>query len=103
MTAPTDALTFDETTEITWAELVAASGWPEGELSELVSYGVITPRDATSTQWTFEARTLVVARTAWRLRCDFELDPYAVSVCLGFVERIHSLEDEVRRLKAQLG
>lgn len=103
MTDPADALPFDETIELSWADLVAASGWPESELAELVRYGVIAPRDAASSQWTFEARTLVVARTAWRLRCDFELDPYAVSVCLGFVERIRSLEDEVRRLKAQLG
>ena len=42
-------------------------------------------------------RTLVVARTAWRLRCDFELDAYGVSVCLGFVERIHALYAKARR------
>jgi chaperone modulatory protein CbpM len=98
-----DALRYDEATDIAWTELVAASGWPEAELAELVRYGVIAPRDAAAPTWTFEARTVVVARTAWRLRCDFELDPYGVSVCLGFVERIAALEDEVRRLRAQLG
>jgi len=103
MRKASDAERLDEATDIGWSELVSASGWPEGDLHELVHYGVIVPRDPSAPTWTFEARTLVVARTAWRLRCDFELDAYGVSVCLGFVERIRALEDEVRTLQAQLG
>ena len=97
------AVRLDEATDVVWEELVSSSGWPERELMELVRYGVLAPRDPTATRWTFEARSLVVARTAWRLRCDFDLDPYGVSVCIGFVDRIRELEDEVRRLRARLG
>ena len=93
----------DEAFDIAWEELVRSSGWPENELEELVRYGVLAPRDPASTPWTFEARSLAIARTAWRLRCDFDLDPYGVSVCIGYVERIRELEDEVRRLRALLG
>jgi len=53
--------------------------------------------------WTFEARWLVVARTASRLRHDFELDAHGLSVVLSYVERIEALEAELRRLRAQLG
>ncbi len=45
----------------------------------------------------------MVARTASRIRHDFELDPYGVSVVLGYVERIERLEAEIRALRAKLG
>jgi hypothetical protein len=96
-----DAMRLDDDHELSWAELVSASGWPETELEELVQYGVIAPRDAASGK--FEAGSLVVARLAWRLRCELDLDPYGASVCMGFLERIRALEEEVRRLQAQLG
>ena len=104
MSVPTDdAVRLDSVTEITWTQLLSASGLPEGELRELVHYGALVPRNPDAPAWTFEARWLVVARTASRLRHDFELDPHGVSVVLSYVERIEQLEAEVRKLRAQLG
>ncbi|MEO8753403.1 MAG: chaperone modulator CbpM [Casimicrobiaceae bacterium] len=104
MSVPTDdAVRLDSFTEITWTQLLSASGLPEGELRELVHYGALVPRNPDAPAWTFEARWLVVARTASRLRHDFELDPHGVSVVLSYVERIEQLEAEVRKLRAQLG
>jgi len=98
-----DALRLDNLTEVTWLELVSASGLPEGELRELVQYGAVVPRDPGAPAWTFEARWIKVVRDAGRLRHDFELDPHSVSVLLCYIERIERLEAEVRRLRAQLG
>ncbi len=98
-----DAQRLDDIAEISWMQLVKASGLPEGELRELVRFGALVPRDPDAPTWTFEARWLVVARTASRLRHDFELDPHGVSVVLSFVERIDTLEAELCRLRAQLG
>ncbi len=104
MNPPTDdAVRLDSVTEVTWTQLVSASGMPEIEVRELVHYGALIPRDPDAPVWTFEARWLVVARTASRLRRDFELDTHGVSVVLGYVERIDALESELRRLRAQLG
>jgi chaperone modulatory protein CbpM len=104
MTAPVeDAVCIDTMAEITWTELVAASGLPEAELRELVHYGALVPRDPAAPTWTFEARWIMVARSASRIRHDFELDPHAVSVVLGYLERIERLEMELRRLRAQHG
>ena len=75
MSAPTDdAVRLDSVTEVTWTQLISASGLPEGELRELVRYGALVPRDPDAPTWTFESRWLVVARTVSRLRHDFELD-----------------------------
>jgi hypothetical protein len=103
MSPTDDALRLDAQTEITWTELVAASGLPEGEVRELVQYGALEPRDPNAPRWTFAAQSLTVVRTASRLRRDFELDPHGVSVVLCYVERIERLEAEVRSLRALLG
>jgi chaperone modulatory protein CbpM len=100
---PQDAVRFDTVTEVTWTQLVNASGLSEAELTELVQYGALVPRDPSAAPLTFESRWLMVARTASRLRRDFDLDVHGVSVVLSFVERIESLEAELRRLRAQLG
>jgi hypothetical protein len=42
----------------------------------------------------------VVARKASRLSRDFELDAHAVSILLGFVEKIEALESELHALRA---
>ena len=98
-----DAMYIDAFAEVTWAQIVSASGLPESELRELVSYGALVPQDPEAPTWTFEARFLVVARTASRIRHDFELDPHAVSVVLCYLERIERLEAELRALRAERG
>lgn len=103
MTAPIeDAMYLDAIAEVTWTQLVSASGLPESELRELVRYGALVPHDPDAPAWTFEARWLVVAKTASRIRHDFDLDPHGVSVVLSYVERIERLEAEIRALRAQL-
>lgn len=104
MIAPAqDALRFETLAEITWTQMVHASGLTEAELTELVQYGALVPRDAAAAPWTFEARWLIVARTASRLRRDFDLDPHGVSVVLSFLDRVETLEAELRSLRARLG
>jgi hypothetical protein len=104
MIAPVqDAVRFDTVTEVTWTQLVHASGLSEEELHELVRYGALVPRDPAAPLLTFESRWLVVARTASRLRREFDLDPHGVSVVLTFVERIEALEAELRAMRARLG
>ena len=98
-----DAMHLDTIAEVTWTQLLHSSGLPESELRELVRYGALVPRNPDAPVWTFEARWLVVAKTASRIRRDFELDPYAVSVVLSYLERIGRLEEEIRALRAQLG
>ena len=47
MTPPIeDAIYLDAIAEVTWTELVNASGIPESELTELVRYGALVPRIA---------------------------------------------------------
>lgn len=104
MMSPTqDPPRMETVTEVSFTQMVTTSGLSEAELVELVRYGALVPRDPDAATWTFEARWLFVARKASRLRRDFDLDPHGVSVVLGFLDRIESLEAELRALRARLG
>jgi chaperone modulatory protein CbpM len=95
----------EEHRELTRRELAELSGLSEGELRALEDCGAIAPvakvdpADATPK---FGAECIVAARTAFRLRNDFELDAQGLAVALALLERVHSLEDELRDLRAQL-
>ncbi len=98
-----EALRLDRLAPLTFEELVARSGLAASVLRELVEYGALDPIDRQASVWTFEARVVVVARTAHRLQRDLELDPYALAVALRYVEQVEALQREVRRLRAMLG
>ncbi len=82
-------------------ELVQASNLTEDEVRSLVDYGALAP-DGAPGGWTFTSRCTVTVRTASRLRDDLDLDLYAVSVCLRYLDRIDALEQQLRHLQAQL-
>ncbi|TMH18090.1 MAG: hypothetical protein E6H51_03155 [Betaproteobacteria bacterium] len=88
--------------ELLLEELCELSGLSEAELRELVDYGVLAPIDSHAQHWTFSADRLIVARSARRLRKDFDLDPHGVALAVALLERVHDLEAELRDLRAKL-
>ena len=94
---------LDRYEEVSFTQLVTASGLSEAELSELVRYGALIPRNPEATPWVFETRWIFAARKASRLRRELDLDPHGVSVVMSFLERIESLESELRALRARMG
>jgi chaperone modulatory protein CbpM len=98
-----EAVTLDEKGFVTLDQLVEAAELPVEELRALVDYGALAPVDPAATSWTFSSSWVVVARTAGRLRRDFELDAHSLSVVLGYVQRVEALEAELRALRARQG
>ena len=84
------------------SELADLAGLSEDELTELVDCGALAPTEGLPGQWMFGLRSLTVARTARRLREDFELESHGVALLLGFMDRIRHLEEELRELQARL-
>lgn len=87
---------------ITVTELTRACALSAAELDELVGYGALAPLRATAQETLFSAAWVMPLRQAARLRRDLDLDLYAVSILLAYMERIAGLEDELRSLKARL-
>jgi len=98
----TDALWPDEQRRLRLADFADLAGLTEAEVLELVDCGALTPAEGAPGQWIFGMRSITVARTARRLREDFELDPQGVALLLAFIDRIRGLEDELRDLRARL-
>ena len=95
-----EALVVDEHGALSFEQLIQCSGMTEADLRELVEYGALAPLDPVSPSWIFPADMLPIARSAGRLRREFDLDLHGVSVLLRFLERIAELETELRAVRA---
>ncbi len=93
---------LDQSSELTLAELAELSGLSEAELRELVEVDALMPVDPGAHPWVFRAECITTARTAVRLRNDFELDAPSLALALNLLDRIRNLETELRDLRAQL-
>jgi chaperone modulatory protein CbpM len=100
MSGETEVLWLDEHRVVSLTELVEVSGLRESELLDLVSTGALPARDTPGGELAFSARVVTLARTACRLRDDFELDTRGLAVALQLLERVRDLESELARLRA---
>jgi chaperone modulatory protein CbpM len=88
--------------EFSLPELCELSGLTEAELRGLVERGAIAPVDPLARDWTFSADRLVDARSAYRLRRDFDLDQEGLALAIALLGRVRDLEEELRGLRARL-
>ena len=88
----TELTWLDERVEYSLEELAERSHFSRTELMELIDCGAISPRDG---------RVLEAARTAARLRSDFEVDLHGVALAMTLLRRIQELEIELRGLRAR--
>lgn len=98
----TEAVWLDAHHEFSLTELANLSGLSEAELRQLIECEALTPTDSGAMEAMFSAECLIIARTACRLRDDFELDPGGLALALRLLDRIRSLEAQLRALNAQL-
>jgi chaperone modulatory protein CbpM len=82
---------------VTIEELSTATGLTLTEIHELIEYGALTPVG----EVTFSATCVACVRQAARLQRDLELEMPALALVLSFLERIETLELEVRKLTSQ--
>ncbi len=90
-----------EVTELVWADqpaeysledLAELTPLSRAELETLIECGAVPLRDA---------RALAAARTAARLRRDFEVDLNGIALALTLLRRIDELQTEVNGLRAR--
>ena len=97
-----DALWPDERQSLPLRMLAELSGLSEAELVQLVDCGALTASVEVAGQRMFTVHSVSIARTARRLRDDFELEPHGIAVLLAYLDRIHDLEAQLRALRARL-
>lgn len=105
----TEIMWLDEHHEVSLNELIELSGLSMQELQQLVESGALTPTNSTADKHLtsknlnlealhFNSHCLVSIRTLSRLKHDFELEPNALALTLVFLERIRTLEFQLRGL-----
>jgi chaperone modulatory protein CbpM len=87
---------------ITLVELVQASGLSPEEIDELAELGVFEAERGESKEWIFSASSLSIARTACRLRADFDLNAPGLALALTYLEKIEALEARLKELECQI-
>ena len=97
-----EVIWLDETHVYSLTEMAELSGLAAAELSELVACGVLVSADREREEPAFSARSITIARTARRMRDDFELDMQGLSVALTLLRRIGELESELCNVRAHL-
>ena len=97
----TEAVWLDEHQQFSLAELADLSGLSQAELRQLIDYEALVPADPGAPEARFGADCLLLARTACRLRNDFDLDTGGLALTLKLLDHIHSLEAQLRALEAQ--
>ncbi|HKB53930.1 MAG TPA: chaperone modulator CbpM [Ramlibacter sp.] len=85
---------------VTRAELARSCDLSEDELRELEDYGALSCVPAIGGEPLFAIECLPALRHAARLRRDFDLDLFAVAMLVQYLERIGTLERQVRTLQA---
>lgn len=98
MAEQTEVVWLESHTRVTLVELAQCSGFPEETLRELMEYGAIYAEAGE----TFAGECVARLRHAARLGQELELETPAIALMLRFLERIESLEAEIRHLDAQV-
>ena len=96
-----EAVLLDAHHELSLQELAALSGLAEAELLELMECEALPPA-RTAGDLRFGADCLALARTACRLRRDFDLDAGGLALALRLLERIRGLEAQLEALRARM-
>lgn len=84
-------------------DIIDASGLAKEDLLELIDMGIIEPSNRDTEHYSFQIGCVTVARTARRLRDDFDLDRSGMTVALRLLGRIDELEAELNHLRTRLG
>lgn len=98
----TDSVWLNASDICSLEHLVQVSGLTRDDLLDLVDAGIIEPSNQDRADYFFHTDCIVVARTARRLRDDFELDSSGLALALNLLRRVNQLEADLARLQARL-
>jgi chaperone modulatory protein CbpM len=97
-----DSVWLNDTGVCSVEQLAEASGLSVDEVNDLVENGVIPPADSNAHPRSYRLQYVITARTARRLRDDFELDRHGVALALTLMRRIDLLEQELQSARGKL-
>ncbi len=101
ITLPVDTASPGTAAGLTVGELALLSGMSADELIELVEYGALAPLNASQTKHRFAAAWIAPLRAACVLQRTYDLELFTVVLLLDQLQRIETLENQVRTISAR--
>jgi len=87
---------------ITLPQLAQLSGTSVADLQDLVDYGVLSPTNPDSLDWTFALPEVMVLQRAKALRQDLALDAHAFALAVMLLKQITALEWQLQAAEAHI-
>ncbi len=87
---------------ITMPQLAQLSGTSVADLQDLVDYGVLSPNNPDSRDWTFALPEVMVLQRAEALRQDLALDTHAFALAVMLLKQITALEWQLEAAEARV-
>jgi chaperone modulatory protein CbpM len=97
----TESVWLDDAGVCSVEQLAEISGLSIAEIDDLVENGLIAPTDRDVQPRSFQLHHITTARTARKLRDDFELDPHGVTLALTLLRRVEELQAELATAQAR--
>ncbi|MBP6017892.1 MAG: hypothetical protein KA735_00240 [Burkholderiaceae bacterium] len=99
----TESIWLNATDTCTLEHLIEVSGLDRNDLLTLVEADVIPAEVPNPEHYLFRSDSIVLARTARRLKDDFELNTDGLILAVSLVQRIHRLEAKLAAADAKKG
>lgn len=74
----------------------------EQELVEIVTHGIVKPRDLQANEWQFDAEVVAIVARANRLRRDLQINWSGVALALDLLDEVEGLRRENALLRRRL-
>ena len=88
--------------ELSVADICASVGVTEDLVREVVAHGIVEPRGDAPEEWYFDAHMAIVAKKAFRLQRELEIDWAGVAVALELMDKLEQLSSENNMLRQRL-
>jgi len=69
---------------------------------EIVEQGIIDPIGESPEHWCFTSQTVAVAKRAFRLHKDLEIDWSGIALAISLIDELQQLREENRQLQRRL-
>lgn len=83
-------------------ELSQATSLTSAVIIEIVEQGIVDPVGESPNNWRFSIQTVPLAKRAFRLHRDLEVDWSGIALAISLIDELEQLREENRQLQRRL-
>lgn len=83
-------------------ELSEATALSSAVIIEIVEQGIVDPVGESPSNWRFSTQTVALAKRAFRLHKDLEIDWSGIALAISLIDELEQLREENRQLQRRL-